>query len=213
MKTTVLIIGRHRSGTSLVSGLLHKLGVNMIEPFIPSTPFNSLGFFESEDLICLHEKIIVNWEFPVINLTQELEIEHLKLLKQRDKVPLWGFKDPRLCYLLPLFTKNLSDRKIKIIDVNRPLLESAYSLTRRPQNITMTRAIDICEKYDHNKDKNINNFSGEILSVDYNNVLQNPEIELSRLCNFLGVNYKEDVSCLIKTKLRTSNIIKTMYMI
>ena len=54
----VMVIGMHRSGTSMLTGLLvNGLGYNTGEPMIPATQHNSKGYFE------LLPVVIQNWKF------------------------------------------------------------------------------------------------------------------------------------------------------
>ena len=51
MATCYLVLGTPRSGTSCVSGILHKLGVRMsLGDFVPASPANPTGFWEDTGL-------------------------------------------------------------------------------------------------------------------------------------------------------------------
>ena len=53
VKQTVVILGMHRSGTSLTAGILHLLGVNMGDRLLPADKFNAQGYFENQIILDL----------------------------------------------------------------------------------------------------------------------------------------------------------------
>lgn len=58
--TTVIILGMHRSGTSIIAGVLHTLGVYMGNKFIGAHWSNLLGHFENIEFVRLNDKILKN---------------------------------------------------------------------------------------------------------------------------------------------------------
>lgn len=64
----VIILGMHRSGTSMVAGVLSRVGINMGKVMLGKTPSNPLGHFEDEDFYNLNRKILEfaggNWRNP-----------------------------------------------------------------------------------------------------------------------------------------------------
>jgi hypothetical protein len=60
----VLIVGMHRSGTSAVSGMLHKLGVAVPEDLHPADEHNERGYFEPERIINFHERLLGKLHSP-----------------------------------------------------------------------------------------------------------------------------------------------------
>ncbi|HMB65244.1 MAG TPA: hypothetical protein VKO42_00060, partial [Patescibacteria group bacterium] len=55
---TVVVIGMHRSGTSLVAGIMQCLGVDMGSNLLSGNRGNPLGFFEDEDILDLNKRIL-----------------------------------------------------------------------------------------------------------------------------------------------------------
>jgi hypothetical protein len=49
--SVIFVLGCYRSGTSLVSSILAKLGVDFGQQLYPSSSHNPNGYFESEQLI------------------------------------------------------------------------------------------------------------------------------------------------------------------
>ena len=58
--TALIILGMHRSGTSLLSGLLSQVGVVMGKRlYAPQTGVNEKGFWEHEDIVDTHDELLL----------------------------------------------------------------------------------------------------------------------------------------------------------
>jgi len=55
---TVVVLGMHRNGTSMTSGILSKLGIDMGRELIGKKVSNPLGHFEDKDFLDLNIKIL-----------------------------------------------------------------------------------------------------------------------------------------------------------
>ena len=114
-RRVVVVLGMHRSGTSAVAGSLQRLGVDFGPRLMPATEANARGYYEHIDLVNVHDRLLLalgrSWDdtypFPPDwwrddALTGRFREDVLGLLR-RDfpSAGLWGFKDPRLCRLLP----------------------------------------------------------------------------------------------------------------
>src|SRR3982751_5359505 len=54
----VVVLGMHRSGTSLLSNMLHMLGVDMADTTDHVSPKNPGGFWERPELVAIHDEIL-----------------------------------------------------------------------------------------------------------------------------------------------------------
>ena len=52
--TTVVVAGMHRSGTSLVAGLLRSADVALGDRLLAADPANPRGYFEDEEIFRFH---------------------------------------------------------------------------------------------------------------------------------------------------------------
>jgi GT2 family glycosyltransferase len=153
--TALMVLGMHRSGTSALTGMLHRLGVALGEHLMPATSDNPRGYWEHADIVKVHERLMaaLGWGWEDIR-SLPAGFEHgaagdaaqseLTALLHRDfvGVPLWGVKDPRLCRLMPLWAPLLAAEGVEpgyLLAVRHPL-DVAASLAAR-DGIGMARGL------------------------------------------------------------------------
>lgn len=145
-RRAVVVLGMHRSGTSLAAGCLQRLGVDFGPRLMPPNADNPLGYFEHNDVVNLHDRALLaldrSWDDPHPLPAEWWRDErivpyHTQLLGilRRDfsNAPLWGLKDPRLCRLLPWWESvwpDVSSRPLFLL-VRRSPAAVAASLARR----------------------------------------------------------------------------------
>jgi len=117
----VVVLGMHRSGTSLLSGMLEIAGVPMADDALHRGPANPTGYRERREIVELHDQILARIGRPVgsplhpmplpIGWSGSREVQHIsETLKEFVQAQLaqhqnlWGFKDPRTARLMPLWT-------------------------------------------------------------------------------------------------------------
>ena len=141
MKNNVLVIlGMHRSGTSLTANWIHSCGLNIGDRLVGANVGNVLGHFEDQDFHDLHEEIFRSNGIPEGGLKkiEELNItnssyEKLKSIIQfkNKKYNQWGWKEPRTCLFVDEYEKNI-DKPYYLV-VYRDADEVVDSLLRRTQ--------------------------------------------------------------------------------
>ena len=136
----------HRSGTSALAGVLNILGVSLGSNIMSASDDNPKGFFENNNIMVLHEKILKNlcssWH-EELTLPEDwwdkedmssYKKEIIDIIKQEFiNTDFFGIKDPRLCLLLPLWNNVFKELNIKpyfIIPLRNPM-EIALSLKKR----------------------------------------------------------------------------------
>jgi hypothetical protein len=143
----LIILGMHRSGTSLLTGLLSQVGVQMGKSlYAPQKGVNEKGFWEHEDIVDTHDELLLNldsqWDdlLPLADNWWESAgtkpfAEKLSKLVRRDfsSARVWALKDPRMCRLLPLWLSILAASQVKVtfVCMNRNPFEVAASLQKR----------------------------------------------------------------------------------
>lgn len=121
-RPVVVVLGMHRSGTALLANMLHYLGADMADETDVASSKNPSGFWERPDIVALHDDVLEAIRRPVDSPLHALPFpsgwwrdKKLKPLKVRlteavrrhlaETNGTWGFKDPRTCRLLPLWSE------------------------------------------------------------------------------------------------------------
>jgi hypothetical protein len=121
-RQAIIVLGMHRSGTSVLTQALGHVGVRLPARMLEAAADNQRGFFEPTAIVEIHERILASagtswsdWEaFPTewyksaeaAVYTREL-IEAVQT--EYGDAPLFVVKDPRICRLLPLWIRVLSE--------------------------------------------------------------------------------------------------------
>ncbi len=146
----IIILGVHRSGTSLTARIINSLGVSFGDRLIPGRSDNPSGFFEHRDIVeqtrSLDKKLGIDpfgsglivpvsdnwWHDPEI--AQEKQALKDILNKEDSGLDhLFGFKDPRTLYLLPLWQEIFKDLGLYpeyVLSLRRPT-EVRSSMAKR----------------------------------------------------------------------------------
>ena len=136
-KSTFIVTGMHRSGTSLIASLLESAGVDLGQRLMQPSHGNVKGHFEDIDFVEFHESVLrsqgiskAGWTFaPQIQVQEQyLQIAQLILEKRASKT-IWGWKDPRTALFLNFWHEFL--KEAKFIFIYRSPWEVVDSLYRR----------------------------------------------------------------------------------
>jgi hypothetical protein len=129
----VAVIGLHRSGSSCLAGVLHKLGVHMGDRL---SGHEKTGGFEALGLAHLCEAA---YPFPSTELQIPLDdlrarlAEHIRYVRRSAHakgLQAAGGKYPHLCAMGPLL-KEICGDSLRVIHIDRPLAASIKSLQAR----------------------------------------------------------------------------------
>jgi hypothetical protein len=130
-----IVLGMHRSGTSLLTGVLEEAGLSLGE-VNKAAPHNKKGNHENETLRAFHESIIArhgaDWKTPPetpIHFTAEDEATLEGLLRPYRTIRNWGFKDPRAIWLLDAYQDIFPEAHL--IGIFRHPMAVAKSLSAR----------------------------------------------------------------------------------
>lgn len=191
------VIGLHRSGSSCIAMILHKLGINMGDKLAGYESKNG-GGGEAQGLANICEQAAI---FPSTQFSLNKEIIQQKLstwineriIKAKKFNTIAGGKYPHLCAMGDILLNVLGDR-LRIIHCDRPLQESIDSLKRRSKlcsgwlNVTDEQAENVQNWLWENKHKLLNKVNQKyILHINYENLLNNPEKEVQNIINFLDI--------------------------
>src|ERR1700687_1734727 len=139
----VYVLGMHRSGTSLVAGVLDRMGLDAgpRESMLSPDQFNSDGYWEQRPVVEWHDSVLARlrgWasappEPPdaqaVARLASELGGEATAMLGRLYR-STWLMKDPRQCLFLNLWSSLRGTSELAVV-VSRDPAEVIRSLQRR----------------------------------------------------------------------------------
>jgi hypothetical protein len=137
MKTFV-VLGMHRSATSLAAQGLAKSGIFMGDRLLGTHESNPYGHWEDVDFIHFNDKLLSmaggSWDDPpskdkIKNLLYEKTSEIKAFIKSKEREPFWGWKDPRTVLTISLFMPFLQNPHF--ITCFRDPMEVARSLNKR----------------------------------------------------------------------------------
>ena len=190
----ILVLGMHRSGTSLVAQLIAKWGAYMGKELMSANTYNQDGYWEYQPLVDFHEKVLQKtnntWyapseAFDVKQLLLEFGDEARELVEQMDKEgKVWCWKDPRMVLFLDFWKVILEGRDIVFIITNRRLEAVASSLFNRDKYPAfISNALWEFSTY-----KIIEALTPKIKYkwIDYDKIISEPEIAISELFLFLN---------------------------
>lgn len=211
----VVVLGPHRSGTSLCAAAVAALGAYLGEHLDYHNEENPKGFFEHPELVAFNDRLLAYlggaWDSPLFDgksalQSHNLEEWHAEAVSLLESVlksePLVAIKDPRLCQLIafwqPVFEEvGFAKQSTFYVHTLRDVGEVADSARRR--------ALKSPEFYDLGKDipegaalwlsltvqSLLATSGGNNFYIGYSALLRTPEQSLNALADFLGVDPDE----------------------
>lgn len=210
--TSVIVLGMHRSGTTALTGVLALMGVDI------GDDKKDADLLEDVDIQKCNKRLLerydVSWKlekpFELSNREFNLQFKkELKPLLERkfSNSMLFGFKDPRISLLVPLYRQALSELGVTnrlFIVMRRPLEECAKSLMRRLDVSNIEEGVVMGRKYINAIYDGLGN--EERIELDFRDLLTDPSLVLSlyeklynrkigwpvlsNICGFLDPNKK-----------------------
>jgi Sulfotransferase family len=207
----VCVLGMHRSGTSLIAGTLHRLGVNLgpADCFIRARD-NPRGHWEHKDFVKISEKLLGKlggrWHRPpyleagwenVRSLTQ-LEAQANELLtRDFGDADVWGWKDPRTCITLPFWRRLLPEPRY-VVCLRDPAEVSA-SLSAR-NGLAPVKGVYLWLRYTVEALRQTHGATREVFI--YEDFVAGWRAEIDRLARIAGVDRTVDVDDFVDPRLR-----------
>jgi O-antigen biosynthesis protein len=197
----IVVLGMHRSGTSVITRGLQVLGVELGNNLMPpSDGNNAKGFWEDVDINTLNIEMLhflkTDWHFltpihpaDVNTLCQNGYLQRAEELLQNKATEgkLFGFKDPRIAKLLPFWKEVFahSQSSANYVLVIRHPLSVCNSLAKRD-------GFDFEKSYllwlEHVIGSLVGTEGEDRVLVDYDIFMQAPEAELTRIAKELGLS-------------------------
>lgn len=204
-RTAVLVLGMHRSGTSLIAEILGALGLYLGRPaeLIGISPFNERGHFELLPAVEFDNDVLEQaggtWDRPPAMGRVEALVGKVQPPIDRwfGSAPAWAFKDPRLCLTLPVWLHALSGSEVRVVHVLRDPHAVADSLVLRNADaeppashfkkgqMKLADGLGLCTEYNRRATVYVEASGLRRLVVRYDDVLASPVVEVRRLAEFL----------------------------
>lgn len=197
----VVVLGFHRSGTSMVTRMLDLLGVDLgdeRELLAAEERDNARGYWEPRWMIELNEELlelVASGTFEPFSPEPGWELsEQLDPLRERAREQLsahfaqsgvWGWKDPRTSLTLP-FWRTVIDAPMSFVICVRSPADAVASALKR--GLVDMHRWSYAERWlDYTGAALANTLPDERLLVFYEDVLHDPAGETQRLAEFLAV--------------------------
>ena len=148
-----IVLGMHRSGTSMFSEILHKSGVNMGDRMVAGDWSNPHGHFEDREFVNLNIRMLRTLNASWDNPPEKIDLKKLKPFRKearqlirRKNHGYWGWKDPRTL-LLWSFWKQYIPKYSVVISMWRDDAAIIKSLKKR-NGFTTEKTMEIMKSYD-----------------------------------------------------------------
>ena len=225
-RSGVIILGMHRSGTSIIGGLMTKMGLQTGGPLISAAEDNEKGFFERIDVVLQNDYLMKDqqvhygWKTHKYDVTKGLkriltddgsffkeDTRALAFLNNPASSP-WMLKDPRLCITLRTWLPLLTTPPAILFTYRHPL-DVALSLHKRAQEqYSIAYALRIWYVYNRRAIQQSNDLCRVVSS--HHNAMTTPDTEFARIhreLHLCGVNVprlltQEDISSFIDMRLQ-----------
>ena len=225
-QTCILVLGMHRSGTSALTGVLQWLDIELGSKLGQASEDNQKGFFENTFIVEFNEKILnkmnSSWDdifFNFDSMKDQItydEKEELKsiLLKEFSNSKLFAIKDPRICYLFPLYEEVLNKLNIdiKVLIPYRNPQEVIKSLQKR-NNFKPEKSLMLWMSYFFHAENYSRKYKRSFLKFD--DLINNAEFVITSVDQLLELNlsnyYKKNkihIESFLEKSLKHQNMLQ-----
>ena len=188
----IIILCMHRSGSSMIAGILSYLGVNMGTGYFEPISKSSRDYCEDRRFRWLNTTILScaggAWN---VNVAPELiEVQRFKFKAEIrryvvGRVGVWGWKCPRTVLTYRLYEPYLENPHFVVVSRDDEAI--AQSLFAR-DGIPIQRGLKFAADYRNHIASLLREFpSTPSILVHYEDVLDNPQREIKRLADFVGL--------------------------
>ena len=140
----IIILGMHRSGTSLVSSMIHTMGVPMGASLLESDDLNPHGYWEDNEIKEVNqvflEKLGGDWNKFITH--KEILVGMPSFLNRMKAIAddrggddlskaNWGFKDPRTCLTVWAWAKVIPNARYVVVHRTKKAVLQSLNKTGR----------------------------------------------------------------------------------
>jgi hypothetical protein len=218
LKKAVIILGMHRSGTSVITAGLEMMGISLGNKYTAKGRENPKGYFENKDVRFFNDRLLKflhsRWDNPLFDGRKALDSCEGKMLTVwHDEAheiflnnflgkTIWALKDPRMCQLLPfwisVFERNGfdSDNTLYVHVVRNPLEVALSQQQRHKTNPNfhflggdLYQTVLLWLSSHFQALREVN--SDHNMAIAFDDILDNPALQIARLSEFLGIEVTE----------------------
>lgn len=190
MNGSLIILGRGRCGTSALAGVIDRMGISFAG--IKEKKFSNgvlRGYYEKEEVSDFTRKYIGSDQFKEGEPSDEFK-ENFKKFKGR------GLKSHRLIWLIPWILKE--DPETRVIYCTRDIKKQAKSINMACWN--GRKDLDKIKQSIKDYDKAVKLLDIDYLEVRFEDLISDPEKEVKRVAEYLGVKPTKEAIKFIKPK-------------
>ncbi len=212
-KLTCIVLGMHRSGTSVLAGVLHRSGIRMggRTTFLPpANPENPQGFFEDVRFRLVNDHLLRRSGYRVKSFDRVIPPPRPSPLVRAELRPLlrwsrlrhrrWGWKDPRQMLTMAVWLEEL-DRlglgpQLRVLLIHRHPVAVARSMVTRGNVQTLDEGVLVWCAYHRRALEDLAGSGVDPAVLRYEDLLADPIAALSPLSRHaapgLGVTFDAD---------------------
>ena len=194
----VIVLGMHRSGTSVIGGLMNKMGLETGGPLIGAAKDNAKGFFERIDVVLQNDYLFKNQNVHYAYNTHKYDAMRglrdvvgkedtkffnegrraLQFLNQEKNYP-WMLKDPRLCITLRTWLPLLHFVPAILFAYRNPYDVALSMHTRETEHFPIQRGLKLWYIYNKRAIKQSHDLCRVVTS--HAKVLKDPTTEMAKI--------------------------------
>lgn len=171
MNVVVLVLGTGQCGSSAVAGALRELGVWMGDEFVDVRPYPT---WEDAEMARVVERIIEG--DVAVNVNPFVE-----LVEERREREVWGFKYPRLVWVIWWLLPLLDNVRLVVAERGR---DETLASFRRVYRCDGERAGAWFDYVKRDVEEVVRKWEGPVLRVRYEDLVDDPGREVERLAEF-----------------------------
>lgn len=219
----IVVLGMHRSGTSVITRGLQVLGVNLGSRLLPPKGDNQKGFWEDSDINAINIEMLnamgSDWHHLAAIETEDVEVlrrqgyflRAVKMLHEKvADAPTFAFKDPRVAKLMPFWQEVFSHCQFDV---------STVVALRHP--LSVARSLAARNGFDAEKSYLL--WLGHVITslphcvgnkrvlVDYDRLMQSPDDELTRVAKCIDLKIDPSELQSYKTEFLDQGLRHTVY--
>ena len=193
-----VVLGMHKSGTTLVSQMLHHSGVDMVEGADEGVSYDKGNKYERRSTLDLDVELLGHADYddvlkspprPIVPTADQRERMRGIIAECDARHPDWGFKDPRCSLVYDLWAEELPDHKLVVVYRHPAEIWHRYMWTgyrRLYRNFTLAQAF-LLSWYDHNIRiiEALRRTKMEFIVIRYRDLMTG-DAAFERLCRFCG---------------------------